>query len=134
MKHTEQIVRTLRANPKADISAMASDDASDILAKIITTKHIPVLRALLIDFVRQVHTASAAVLHREHKLRTQACLDAADARARLDAANRRLRRARTLYDALHGAGQGNPVTAEQTEQMRAELLTQLDPVPLPEQP
>lgn len=126
MKNTDRIVHTLRTNPGADITALVEEDASTVTAKVVSTTHIPIIRAIIIEFVRSVHLASAQALRREKQRRTAAELDAAQTRALLHAANRRLRRAKVIIRTLHAEDVLDPAE-------RKKLLTELDTVLTPVQ-
>lgn len=124
MKHTERIVHLLRTDPGADITAMVEEDASTLTAKVIATTRIPLIRLAVIEFVRHVHLVTAQVLRREHQRRTAAELDAAQWRALLDAANRRLTRAGSLFRELERA----PLETEEIPEMIKEITDLLRPV------
>lgn len=130
MKNTERIVHLLRTNPDADITAMVEEDASTLTAKVIATTRIPLIRLAVIEFVRHVHLATALVLRREHQRRTTAELDAAQWRALLDAANRRLTRAGSLFRKLEATEFGSDEIPEMIE----EITKLLRPVTQPEKP
>lgn len=127
MKNTERIVHLLRTNPDGDITALVEEDASSVTAKVVSTTHIPLIRQVLIEFVRSVHLASALVVKREHKRRTTAELDAAQSRALLAMANRRLVSAGRLFKDLEGM----PVEADEIPDMIKHLTELLKPATAP---
>lgn len=102
MKNTDKMVHLLRTDPEADISALAAEDASSVTAKVVGTTHIPIIREILIWFVREVHLSSAQVVRREERKRVTAQLDAAQDKALLAVANRRIREAAALVKTLSG--------------------------------
>lgn len=128
MKNTDRIVHLLRTSPGADITALVEEDASTLTAKVVATTRIPLIRAAVIEFVRAVHLATAQVLRREHQRRVTAELDAAQSRALLNAANRRLKRAAAVFDVLNNA----PRESDEIPEMIEELTTLLRAVTQPE--
>lgn len=133
MKNTNAIVQTLRTDPGANVSSMIEEDASSVTAKLVSTKHIPLIRAIVIDCVREVHAASAQVVRREHTARVTAGLDAADARARLNMANRRLGEAREIFALLCAdVDVGGVLDPAARETLTNKLAALLHPVETPE--
>lgn len=121
MKNTERIVHLLRTDPGADITALVEEDASLVTAKVVSTTHIPLIRQVLIEFVRSTHLASALAVRREHQRRVTAELDAAQSRALHAAANRRLMRAAVLFVDLENISPGSDEIPEMIEHL-TELL------------
>lgn len=127
MKNTERIVGMLRADPKADVTALVDEDASTLTAKVVGTSSIALIRLAVIEFTRTVHAASAAVLRREHSRRVAAELDAAHWRALLDGGNRRLTLASHAFASLRLATPDSPEYLELVETLTKLLRPVEDP-------
>lgn len=88
--NTERIVHLLRTNPDAEVETLIAEDASAMMERIVTAASPTTQRRHMIEYARQVHSSSAEIVTREHRLRISAALDAAEARAARDAANEQI--------------------------------------------